>query len=186
MYVVIIVVILVILFVLTFGSLVYLCRKGVLPCKQCCPKKRRRLHRYSPLADPEIMRMTHKGKFSFQLSIFIYKRHWISILFYFLGSFEQFATVGPGFWHGFGRDLRIERERPCQRSINEWKIWRDPCLKIYDEEEMSTSPAACTSICDIVCFLFTNIRSFMMKNSNLRGICKLCNIYLMPIYNENI
>ncbi|XP_046464140.1 dyslexia-associated protein KIAA0319-like protein [Daphnia pulex] len=59
-YVVIIVVILVILMVLTFGSLVYLCRKGVLPCKQCCPKKRRRLHRYSPLADPEIMRMTHK------------------------------------------------------------------------------------------------------------------------------
>jgi hypothetical protein len=95
--VVIIVVILVILFVLTFGSLVYLCRKGVLPCKQCCPKKRRRLHRYSPLADPEIMRMTHKGKFRFQLSIFIYKRHWISIFFYFLGSFEQFATVGPGF-----------------------------------------------------------------------------------------
>ena len=36
---VIIVVILVILFVLTFGFLVYLCRKCVLPCKQCCPKK---------------------------------------------------------------------------------------------------------------------------------------------------
>ena len=69
---VIIVVILVILFVLTFGFLVYLCRKGVLPCKQCCPKKRRRLHRYSPLADPEIMRMTHKGKFRFQLSIYIF------------------------------------------------------------------------------------------------------------------
>nr|CAH0104636.1 unnamed protein product [Daphnia galeata] len=58
--VVIIVVILVILFVLTFGFLVYLCRKGVLPCKQCCPKKRRRLHRYSLSADPEIIRMTHK------------------------------------------------------------------------------------------------------------------------------
>lgn len=59
-YVVIIVVILVILLVLTLGSLVYLCRKGALPCKRYCPKKRRRLHRYSPLADPEVLRMTNK------------------------------------------------------------------------------------------------------------------------------
>nr|CAH0113256.1 unnamed protein product [Daphnia galeata] len=89
--VVIIVVILVILFVLTFGFLVYLCRKGVLPCKQCCPKKRRRLHRYSLSADPEIIRMTHKV-----------------------------ATVRPEF--DTDSAVIFERERPCQRSINEWKI----------------------------------------------------------------
>ena len=58
---VIIVVLIVVVLVVTIWSLVHLCRKGALPCKQFCPKKRRRMHRYSPLADPEIMRMSTKG-----------------------------------------------------------------------------------------------------------------------------
>nr|CAG4650724.1 EOG090X00QS [Simocephalus serrulatus] len=59
-YVVIISVLIVIFLVLTIWSIVYMCRKGTLPCKRFFPKKRRRLHRYSPLADPEIMRMSTK------------------------------------------------------------------------------------------------------------------------------
>jgi len=41
-------------------SVIRFCRKGVLPCKNLCSKKQRRksLHRYSPLADPESIRMS--------------------------------------------------------------------------------------------------------------------------------
>lgn len=39
-------------------SLVHFCRKGVLPCKESLTKKRRKLHRYSPIADPEAIRMS--------------------------------------------------------------------------------------------------------------------------------
>lgn len=43
----------------TIWSLVRFCRKGILPCKDLCSKKqRRKLHRYSPLADPESIRMS--------------------------------------------------------------------------------------------------------------------------------
>nr|CAG4636763.1 EOG090X00QS [Ceriodaphnia reticulata] len=59
-YVVIVVVLIVVLLVVTIWSLVHFCRKGSFPCKRFCTKKRRRLHRYSPLADPEIMRMSTK------------------------------------------------------------------------------------------------------------------------------
>lgn len=44
-------------------SLVRFCRKGVLPCKDLCSKKqRRKLHRYSPLADPESIRMSTQSR----------------------------------------------------------------------------------------------------------------------------
>ena len=51
-----------VLLVAAVWSIVYFCRKGTPPFRRCCAKKRRRpLHRYSPLADPEIMRMSVKG-----------------------------------------------------------------------------------------------------------------------------
>ena len=68
-YVVIITVLIIALLISSIWSLIYLCRKGDLPCKKFCPRKRRRLHRYSPLADPEIMRMSTKSKLNFALLI---------------------------------------------------------------------------------------------------------------------
>lgn len=68
-YVVIITVLIIALLISSIWSLIYLCRKGDLPCKKFCPRKRRRLHRYSPLADPEIMRMSTKSKLNFAILI---------------------------------------------------------------------------------------------------------------------
>nr|CAG4643003.1 EOG090X00QS [Ilyocryptus agilis] len=60
-YVAIIGILVMVFIALAVWSLVHLCRKGNLPCKSSCfTKKRRRLHRYSPLADPEVMRMSAK------------------------------------------------------------------------------------------------------------------------------
>lgn len=90
-YVVIVAVLVVVALVVTIWSLVYTCRKGSLPCKRLCQKKRRRLHRYSPLADPEIMRMSTKGNLLFDISI---KSKLILIYSYMLRSLGlQYPTV---------------------------------------------------------------------------------------------
>ena len=60
-YVIIIGVMVLVTLVVAVWSVVHFCRKGTLPFRRCCSKKRRRIHRYSPLADPEIMRMSVKG-----------------------------------------------------------------------------------------------------------------------------
>nr|CAG4648482.1 EOG090X00QS [Polyphemus pediculus] len=52
------------LFVMVIGiilSLVQMCRKGRVPCKGTWSKKRRRPHRYTPITDPEVIRMTTKN-----------------------------------------------------------------------------------------------------------------------------
>ena len=162
MYVVIIVVILVILLVLTFGSLVYLCRKGVLPCKKCCPKKRRRLHRYSPLADPEIMRMTHKSKFLVLADDICLKTKFWFWFYSFLDTVVSnsllpsdldsdtdsdviFESKGNG--HANGRLMNGRSE-----EIDAWKIKKKRLLVGLQ--------AICALICDIDVFSW-NIRKIL-------------------------
>ena len=67
-------------FLCAVWSLLHFCRKGALPCKQLCGRKRRRVHRYSPLADPDVMRMSTKSRILFLL-YFFYRYVVFSFLF---------------------------------------------------------------------------------------------------------
>ena len=84
-YVAIVVVLVLVLLILAVWSVVHLCRKGVLPCQaRWCPKKsRRRLHRYSPLADPEAIRMSAKSIEIYYLKIIL-----PLLVFLWFNSFE--------------------------------------------------------------------------------------------------
>ena len=71
--------------VVAVWSVVHFCRKGSPPFRRCCSKKRRRIHRYSPLADPEIMRMSVKGNKKTQIFCSI-KLIIINLIYLILGS----------------------------------------------------------------------------------------------------